>query len=88
MDGLELLRIELPSLRAEMLEVKKCQHQILIFEIMVTAAIVGFLLPFVSTLLQTIQFWRVLFFLSPLIIIIPCQSVYHSGQGYHHKPYL
>ena len=75
MKGFELLKIELPSLRTEMLEVKKCQHQILIFEIMTTAAIIGFLLPFVSTILKGIQFWPVLFFLSPLIIVIPCQYI-------------
>jgi hypothetical protein len=69
----ELLKIELPSLRDEMLEVKKCQHQMFIFEIVGTGAILGFILPFISTILEKIHFWPVLFLLSPLVIIIPSQ---------------
>ena len=69
----ELLQIELPSLRNEMLEVKKCQHHVFIFELISTGAIIGFILPYIFTILEKIDFWPVLFFLTPMVILIPSQ---------------
>ena len=69
----ELLQIELPNLREEMLEVKKCQHQVFIFELIATGAILSFILSYSLNILTKIQFWPLLFFLAPMIIIIPSQ---------------
>lgn len=72
MESSDLIRIELKSLRDEILQVKRCQHMFLIFEVTTTGALLSFIVGTVARVnYEGITFGHLLLCLIPVIVVIP-----------------
>jgi len=76
----QFIELEINSIREEYLNVKKCQHTFLIFEITATGVILSFLLPILLNNPAEQTFFHLFLIFAPLPVIIPSlYIIYDKG---------